>query len=63
MLIHFAPAANRQNGHELEFNGELKGVGTIRAREAIDRLRSIPKNDALRKEGLEDVEDWIRRNK
>lgn len=57
------PAASRQNGQDFEFNGELKGVGTIRAREAIDRLRSIPKNDALRKEGLEKVEDWIRHNK
>jgi hypothetical protein len=57
------PAEARQNGQDFESNRELKGVGTIRAREAIDCLRRIPKNDALRNEGFDDVEDWIRRNR
>jgi ParB-like chromosome segregation protein Spo0J len=48
---------------EIGSNGGPKGVGTIRALEAIDCLRRIPKHDALRLQGLEKVEDWIRRNK
>ncbi len=36
------------------------GVGVIRANEAIDRLKKIPKNDALRKRGFAMVKDWIK---
>jgi ParB-like chromosome segregation protein Spo0J len=42
--------------------GELRGVGVIRANEAINSLTRIPKNDPLRQSGLQLVKDWIRRN-
>jgi ParB-like chromosome segregation protein Spo0J len=42
---------------------ERKGVGIFRANEAIDCLKRIPKNDALRKRGFQVVTDWIRHNK
>lgn len=38
-------------------------VGVIRANEAIDCLKRIPKNDPLRKRGFQVVTDWIRHNK
>lgn len=44
-------------------NGEVRGVGVIRANEAINSLSRIPKNDALRKRGFQIVTDWIRHNK
>jgi hypothetical protein len=40
-----------------------KGVGVIRANEAINSLSRIPKNDALRKRGFQIVTDWIKANK
>lgn len=42
---------------------KVLGVGVIRAREAINILSRIPKNDALRSSGLKIVADWVRRNK
>lgn len=39
-----------------------KGVGVIRANEAINSLIRIPKNDALRKRGFQLVMDWIKHN-
>jgi hypothetical protein len=41
----------------------LRGVGVLRANEAIDRLKQIPRNDRLRKRGFQVVTDWIRHNK
>ncbi len=44
-------------------NGKTeKGVGVIRANEAINSLSRIPKNDALRKRGFQIVTDWIKHN-
>lgn len=43
--------------------GKKRGVGVIRANEAIDCLKRIPKSDALRERGFQQVADWIRRNK
>ena len=42
---------------------KVKGVGTTLAREAIDKLKRIPKNDLLRKRGFQIVTDWIKANK
>lgn len=54
-----------ENGHAEPDDkpGEKKGMGIIRANEAINCLTRIPKNDALRKRGFQLVTDWIRRNK
>jgi hypothetical protein len=38
---------------------KLLGTGVIRANEAIDCLKRIPKNDALRNRGFQIVRDWI----
>lgn len=46
-----------------EKSGKVKGVGVIRAHEAINCLSRIPKNDALRSRGFQVVTDWIRRNR
>lgn len=43
--------------------GKFRGVGVFRANEAIDCLKRIPKNDALRKRGFQIVTDWIKQNK
>ena len=43
--------------------GKLRGKGIFIANEAIDCLKRIPKNDALRKRGFQLVTDWIRHNK
>jgi hypothetical protein len=43
--------------------GKSRGVGVIRANEAINSLIRIPKNDPLRKRGFQIVTDWIRANK
>jgi len=43
--------------------GKLRGVGVLRANEAVDALKRIPKNDALRKRGFQIVTDWIKVNK
>lgn len=49
---------------EPETNGtERKGKGVILANEAINCLIRIPKNDALRKRGLQIVTDWIKKNR
>lgn len=48
---------------ELETNGKVKGVGVLRANEAINCLMRIPKNDALRKRGFQVVTDWIKHNR
>ncbi len=42
--------------------GEVQGVGVIRANEALNCLKRIPKNDRLRKRGFQIVTDWIRHN-
>lgn len=42
---------------------EEKGVGVIRANEAINALMRIPRKDALRARGFQMVQDWIRANK
>ena len=41
---------------------ERRGVGVIRANEAINCLIRIPKNDALRRRGFQIVMDWIKTN-
>lgn len=40
-----------------------KGVGLLRATEAINSLSRIPKDDPLRPRGLQMVEDWIKHNR
>ncbi len=52
------PAIEAEN----EPAGERKGVGVIKANEAINCLTRIPKNDALRKRGFQIVKDWIKAN-
>src|SRR5262249_26906149 len=49
---------------EEQDNKEIKvqGVGVLRAHEAINCLKRIPKNDSLRKRGFQVVTDWIRHN-
>jgi len=39
-----------------------KGVGLMRANEAINALSRIPKDDPFRKRGLQMVADWIKHN-
>jgi len=59
-------AAKAKSNGELESTlpeGESRGDGVWRANEAIDCLKRIPKNDALRKRGFQIVTDWIRLNK
>lgn len=48
-----------------QVNGVIKplGVGIVRANEAINSLKRIPKNDALRQSAFKLVRDWMRRNK
>ncbi len=43
--------------------GQVRGIGVIQGNLAIDNLKRIPKNDALRKRGFQLVTDWIRINK
>ena len=43
--------------------GVFRGVGVIKANEAIDCLSRIPRNDRLRKRGFQIVTDWIKRNR
>lgn len=43
--------------------GKVRGVGVEIANEAINCLIRIPKNDALRKRGLQIVADWIKANR
>jgi hypothetical protein len=57
---HAKPA---QQDDDEQPSGERRGVGIIRANEAINCLIRIPKNDALRKRGFQLVTDWIRKNK
>lgn len=56
------PASNHTDEEPEVENREIKGVGIIRANEAINSLTRIPKNDALRKRGFQLVMDWIRHN-
>lgn len=42
--------------------GQRRGVGILRANEAIDCLKRIPKKDGLRKRGFQLVTDWIKKN-
>jgi len=55
----------RKQEEALTANAERKvlGVGTTLAREAVDKLKRIPKNDPLRKQGFQVVTDWIKKNK
>lgn len=48
---------------EFEFDADLKGVGVIRAHEAINSLKRIPKDDPLKIRGFQIVTDWIKHNK
>lgn len=43
--------------------GEVNGVGVLRAHEAIAILKRIPKNDQLRSRGLQVVMEWIRKER
>lgn len=45
-----------------EDTAPLPRVGVLRAQTAIATLRTIPKNDALRKRGFQLVRDWLRDN-
>lgn len=56
-------APKEKNGDEEPPEVELRGVGIFRANEAIDCLKRIPKNDALRKRGFQVVTDWIKANR
>lgn len=49
--------------HEQPENPKICGVGVQRGHEAINCLKKIPKNDALRKRGFQIVSDFIRQNK
>lgn len=40
----------------------MLGMGVVRANEAINCLKRIPKNDALRKRGFQIVRDWMKHN-
>jgi hypothetical protein len=53
-------APQRQSNNDKEI--KVQGVGVIIAYEAINCLKRIPKNDALRKRGFQVVTDWIRHN-
>lgn len=69
--VESAAKHNRQSARKNEIidhaedDGEIKakGVGIIRAHEAINSLSRIPKNDALRKRGFQLVTDWIKANR
>lgn len=52
-----------ESHEEEKSNGQSRGKGVALANEAIDCLKRIPKNDALRKRGFQIVSDWIRQNK
>lgn len=54
--------AKREEKAEKKPAGEVQGVGTVLAHEAINSLSRIPKNDALRKRGFQLVTDWIKHN-
>jgi len=43
--------------------GKFRGVGVLRANEAINALMRIPKNDALREAGFKIVIRWIKVNR
>jgi hypothetical protein len=62
--IDGAGKPDSQTSKEEEKKKEIKvlGVGVDRAHEAINCLRRIPKNDALRKRAGQIVTDWIRQN-
>jgi hypothetical protein len=55
-------AMESDNRPELE-EGEARGVGVIRANEAINSLKRIPKGDALRERAFQIVTDWIKSNR
>jgi ParB-like chromosome segregation protein Spo0J len=60
------PARNRHAGEpeevEDETNHKSRGEGVAVAHEAINLLSQIPKNDGLRKRGLQIVLEWVQRN-
>ncbi len=58
----FAKRRKDRNGHADQDTRELKGVGVFIANEAINVLKRIPKNDALRAEGFKIVARWMRAN-
>jgi hypothetical protein len=41
----------------------VKGVGLLRANEAINALSGIPKDDPFRQRGFQMVSDWIKHNR
>ena len=49
---------NKEDGKGIR----IQGVGVMHAHEAINCLRRIPKNDALRKRAFQLVTDWIKYN-
>lgn len=55
-----AEATSSHNGDE---ERQIKGKGVQYAHDAINCLKRIPKNDALRKQGFQLVTDWIRHNR
>lgn len=57
------PSNESSKENEPEPTGERRGVGVIKANEAINCLSRIPKNDALRNRGFQIVTDWIKANK
>lgn len=50
-------------GDAEETGRKPRGVGVRRANEAIDCLKLIPKDDALRERAFQIVSDWTRKNK
>jgi hypothetical protein len=57
------PATEQPGEEESDGQPRVRGVGIVRANEAINSLTRIPKNDALRSRGFQLVTDWIRHNK
>jgi hypothetical protein len=57
------PSTSQPQEKESDEQPRVRGVGIVRANEAINSLTRIPKNDALRSRGFQLVTDWIRHNK
>ena len=57
-----AAPARKQPPQSDPIEGKHRGVGVLRANEAINCLMQIPKNDQLRKRGFQIVTDWIKAN-
>jgi len=57
------PKAEKDSAQHSQPVDGIKGMGVIRANEAINCLIRIPKNDVLRKRGFQIVTDWIENNR